>query len=454
MTIDIDIGAACHITVTGNNGPPLETFNTKFSRDNLGELRRNVRNRLRKFAFDLATPISTKDPRVSLRDGIRALRELHDFGYLLLRTLIGEKDRPKLPELIKMTRTACTGNAAADSWPGPRWSELSPRPNLVVFKTQVEDGIPIDILPLLNEDLDGLEAFDEFEQLGQLASCFLGFSAIVKRDIGKAIGVAPRLENVPQLPIKLFINRSLRGARQEEINFRTNENIDVAPGGWPNDHSVPQNGFAKKLAEHLLEGNTRFGAGPRQLADQICHFACHSDTSGLSSFDYEIGLQSRQLIGRRKVNIEKLTVALDKLRAKRGGGGEPGPLIFMNSCGSGDLDPRGAASFPDLFLDETLGFMGFIGTETVMPDQFAAEFSRVFYKHLIRGVEIGDTVLLTRWELLKTYRNPLGLMYTIFAEPEIRVMRPVEEPAMQQTPSSGILAGIGRFFGFQGRAVV
>ena len=56
-----------------------------------------------------------------------------------------------------------------------------------------------------------------------------------------------------------------------------------------------------------------------------------------------------------------------------------------------------------------------------MPDDFAAEFSRVFYENLIHGSTMGKSMLTARWELLKTYRNPLGLMYALFAEPEIRI---------------------------------
>jgi hypothetical protein len=127
----------------------------------------------------------------------------------------------------------------------------------------------------------------------------------------------------------------------------------------------------------------------------------------------------------------------------------------MNSCGSGDLDPGGASSFPDLFMNNDLGFTGFIGTETVMPNDIAAEFSIRFYEKLIQGVKIGEAILLTRWDLLSLYRNPMGLMYTLFAEPEIRVRSPVKEVPAAAPPSPGawarLVAGVRGMFQFQRR---
>jgi hypothetical protein len=98
-------------------------------------------------------------------------------------------------------------------------------------------------------------------------------------------------------------------------------------------------------------------------------------------------------------------------------------------------------------MNNKLGFTGFIGTETVMPNDFAAEFSIRFYERLIKGVPIGEAILLTRWDLLRSYHNPLGLMYTLVAEPEIRVRRPVKEvPAPRSSAFARFLAGLRDVF--------
>jgi hypothetical protein len=99
--------------------------------------------------------------------------------------------------------------------------------------------------------------------------------------------------------------------------------------------------------------------------------------------------------------------------------------VFLNACGSGDLDPAGANSFPELFLKKDFGFLGFIGTETIIPDEFAGLFSEVFYEYLLAGMSIGDALRAARWNLLKLHHNPLGIVYSLYAEPEIRVRHPV-----------------------------
>jgi hypothetical protein len=455
LTIEIDIGAACQIKFTGREQQET-VLNPKFTKHNLATLRLEVKQRLAEFSARLATSIRATEPRVDVGEAMVALREMQRFGCYVLLELMGE-GRAKLPKIVNLVRSACTGYAPDAKWTVPRWGAQVAPPQLIVFKTSVEDGIPVDILPLLDpygetpdvpeisEDLGS----EDFRKLGPVACSFLGFSAIVKRDIGNALGTPRHLENIPRLPVKMFINRSLRGARQEETHLTNNADIDIDPG-WPDDQIPPQTDFAGVLATHLWEVGTRFGGSPRAISDQICHFACHSDTGvGRLPMNYEIGLQSRRLGSRRNATLQDLTVALSSLSGRNADDRRPRPLIFMNSCGSGDLDPAGAASFPNLFLNRSFGFLGFIGTEAVMPDDFAAEFSRIFYDKLIHGATIGEAMLSARWDLLKAYRNPLGLMYTLFAEPEIRVRRPVPQLPVEAASGgkSGILAGIGRLFG-------
>ena len=124
----------------------------------------------------------------------------------------------------------------------------------------------------------------------------------------------------------------------------------------------------------------------------------------------------------------------------------------MNSCGSGSLDPSGPGSFPDLFLGK--GFSGFIGTETVVPEDYAAEFARDFYDNLLNELTLGKAFVLTRWRLLKGYSNPLGIIYTLFTEPEMGVRYPTQTdlpPITKQAKGAvwELLSGAGRAIGIQ-----
>jgi hypothetical protein len=127
--------------------------------------------------------------------------------------------------------------------------------------------------------------------------------------------------------------------------------------------------------------------------------------------------------GERKVNLETLMDKLDRLRRGQSTDRPIRPLVFFNACGSAAVDPVGASSFPDLFLSRGLGFLGFIGTEATIPDAFAAAFARAFYGYLLQGMEIGHALYASRWKLLQENRNPLGMLYSLYAEPEIRVGR-------------------------------
>jgi hypothetical protein len=460
LTIELNIGTMCEIKVLqdAQSAPVLCVRNEDFSLARLGTLRHAVKERVARFSNRLSNPVAAKEPRISIRDSITALYDLHKLGCNILEKLFGESSRRELPRLTQLVRKACTGPARLDAqWAYPRWNADAPPPSLIIVKSSLSSGIPIEILPMLDLDPDKPTGSDDFDELGKLACSFLGFSAIVKRQIGNSLVAAKPIENIPKLPLKLFINRGLRGARKEEFDLRDNAHID-ADIGWPDEPIPSQADFPELLAKYLWEADTRFGRGPRDVPDQICHFSCHSNTGvKLRPDDYEIRLKSKQLSGQRTVTLEVLNGALSRLARTNINDERPRPFIFLNSCGSSDLDPAGAGSFPELFLKRGLGFSGFIGTETSIPDDFAAEFSREFYDKLVHGHPIGQSLLLARWNLLTRYKNPLGLMYTLFAEPEIRVRRPVTEYGALvpvQAPTGGLsrlFASLRRMFTFQRR---
>jgi CHAT domain-containing protein len=98
------------------------------------------------------------------------------------------------------------------------------------------------------------------------------------------------------------------------------------------------------------------------------------------------------------------------------------PLVFLNACGTSAITPGGVASFPSLFLKN--GNRGFIGSETRISDKVAAAFSRSFYGEFVAGQSLGEAVKAAKWALLRQYNNPLGILYTNYANPDIRVLKP------------------------------
>ncbi len=110
------------------------------------------------------------------------------------------------------------------------------------------------------------------------------------------------------------------------------------------------------------------------------------------------------------------------------------PFVFVNACGSSRVNPNQVCSLPKLFLQQ-LRSRGYIGTETTMADEVAAEFSYQFYDRLLHGHKLGESLHDTRWHLVRKYRNPLGILYTRYANPELCVNDPLESSIQTSQPT-------------------
>ena len=66
---------------------------------------------------------------------------------------------------------------------------------------------------------------------------------------------------------------------------------------------------------------------------------------------------------------------------------------------------------------------GFIGAEYDLPEAFASDFARVFYANLLKLEHLGLALFRTRWFFAKEYNNPLGLFYSLYADPNLRLSR-------------------------------
>ena len=152
---------------------------------------------------------------------------------------------------------------------------------------------------------------------------------------------------------------------------------------------------------------------------QVLHFACHCDTTPDKADDHSLILadgekfrvSQRAMKSRHMRNLPDIRMHRDKAR----------PLVFMNACGSSVVDPSGVTSFPQMFLEN--GSCGFIGTETAIPDEVAEVFSSQFYRALMTDRPLGRAVHLAKLNLLRDYANPLGILYTVYANTEMRVGR-------------------------------
>ena len=93
------------------------------------------------------------------------------------------------------------------------------------------------------------------------------------------------------------------------------------------------------------------------------------------------------------------------------------PLVVMNACETGNLNPLYTAHFADAFL--RYGARGVVATDCVVPDAFAAEFAEALYERLLSGKTLGESLLTVRQQFMKQ-GNPAGLIYSMYASPAIR----------------------------------
>jgi hypothetical protein len=97
------------------------------------------------------------------------------------------------------------------------------------------------------------------------------------------------------------------------------------------------------------------------------------------------------------------------------------PLVILNACEAGNLNPLYTSSFARAFLSH--GARGVVATECVVPDAFAADFAEKLYGDLLAGKPLGESLLATRKYFFEEHRNPLGLLYSMYARPSIRLER-------------------------------
>jgi CHAT domain len=97
------------------------------------------------------------------------------------------------------------------------------------------------------------------------------------------------------------------------------------------------------------------------------------------------------------------------------------PLIILNACGTGNLNSLSTSRIAATFLRH--GARGVVATECALPDAFAAKFSEQLYRHLFAGETLGQSLLVARRHFFENFLNPLGLLYSLYGPPSIRLLK-------------------------------
>jgi CHAT domain-containing protein len=173
---------------------------------------------------------------------------------------------------------------------------------------------------------------------------------------------------------------------------------------------VPKRKLTGRTKNHLLANDLREFFG---LETHIIHFACHTyqpKHKNEPNEEYCLLLSKDfKLWPSNFFPYSKLPFGDD-------------PLIILNACGTSPHHPRSSWNMVKTLLEN--GAIGAIATEYNIPDIVAAFFIKLFYTYLLNEVPIGEAIFQARKTLLKApYNNPFGLLYVLYANPQLRVKR-------------------------------
>ncbi|MGP3989335.1 CHAT domain-containing protein [Streptomyces sp. 3N207] len=279
--------------------------------------------------------------------------------------------------------------------------------------------LPLEILPLFRLAPNEVTDRESF-----VAACrsLVGFSCMVKRTMPLPQPPGLELVTTPEgrVPVRFLHYEHLAGARKELAWFSSTAAHRVElEGPYPvADPGAPS--LAEQIYDPKLLLNGRHGGSDhsrRKTPDQVQHFACHCYANADDPLENEVELSGdgravRVTLG--ELGEDLVTAARDE-RAD-----EQLPLVVMNACGAARMHATSSLSFPFLFLKNRN--RGFVGSDVEVPDDVAAAFSQALYEpFLLRGLPLGRSLMEARNSLLHTFNNPLGIVYSAYADPQLRL---------------------------------
>jgi len=170
------------------------------------------------------------------------------------------------------------------------------------------------------------------------------------------------------------------------------------------------------LAERFTEGRVlealQGGDGLRHLE----YFYCHAGVAEAAKRDFDkayIGLSAAD----HGLTLEEIKLATTERQLSGR------PVVFLNACESVLMDGRFYDGFVPKFL--SLGARAVIGSDCEIPSLFGGHFGMGFLDGFFAAKPIGELLLELRKRFLTEYQNPLGLIYRVFGNAEVRLAQPL-----------------------------
>ncbi|UPK67961.1 CHAT domain-containing protein [Chitinophaga filiformis] len=405
--LTIDIEGKDWLTVKIKAGRmELPAIEVDFSDQRIGEYYNILYDALDKFL-----EIIGDEKQISISDANRALKYLNSAGAGLMFYLFGNR----ISEVRDFMRRAVETwrMSSTDAYTVP----------FVEVRSLQNKYIPVEFLPVF--DSAAPAAATNSNDLLLIASRFLGFSTCINRiyhrpSLRSQVKTDAKIAQDAKMRVRFFKNRKLTRLQEEEDFLRNHAGIELL-SKWPVGIAAPDQ-FINELAALIWNGKD-IATGVAEPQDDIHHFTCHciNDYALSSNSKLHLTYPHKGLIwtSNKDVYVSIDSLAKEFGQQKSRDTKTSYPLVFLNACKSNKRNPLGLMSFPDLFVKH--GNKGVIGTETMIPEMFAGEFSRCFYDKLVNGFSISQALHTSRWYLLKRFNNPLGILYTLYADPDLRM---------------------------------
>ena len=152
----------------------------------------------------------------------------------------------------------------------------------------------------------------------------------------------------------------------------------------------------------------RFCAKPFDIVHMACHAYHNSEAPNKSAFkltrEFYVSLQDFEIY---EIDINN------------------NPIVVLNACRTGVANPLYSWNFAQYLIQR--GARGVIAAECPIPDDFAVEFSGLFYESLLDGEPAGKCLLRVRKHLCVESNNVSGLAYSLYGSPNIQLIYDEEQ---------------------------
>jgi len=273
--------------------------------------------------------------------------------------------------------------------------------------------LPLEFLPLAPEPSPPVSPRNQLER-------FLGFRAQIVRFLhGGPEEIDTDARGRVPVHVFAYADKQTPGIRRQ-VSFLGLE--AAVASTWPGSSYVADvSDGLSQLAQNLisLPPMSRQGAVPC-----IAHFSCHFPVVGpdvdgsyspTSEFDFGCCADGKPLT----LGVFELRGELERQYARGARAGFKA-LFFLNACETAATGGDGLLAYL-----QSRNATAIVGSETLLPDQLAAEFAISFYTALLRNEPLSKAIFTARRNLIERFSNPAGLFYTFFGNPMLRVARPL-----------------------------